>query len=460
MLHAIRFEVDDATISKLINEAEKFVVFEHGQQYSPLSARNEFDLKKKKKKKRRDVVDEDREEGGDNLLASGDEDDDDEDDVNGDDDLAGAGKRMNRDVEVWDQVEEDDVDDTKKKKKADKKSKKKAEIKAKAGGDDDRGPLADDDDDDDDFTLDDDDDDVEGDNQGDDDDSVQGDKDGRSKEQKKMEAKLLRLEMAAAGKKQQKDEDDSEYGPEIALVVKRFPQMCSGKEPMLYTLHKAGIALDRDLCAKLPPWKDVVDLYGDEPVVVGLETCQQYRDAQANKYKTKKRLPKLAGLWNTGSTALSTSFLQNFVDYDPRWEIHKATVPWGKHTPLWLKYINKWPKTNADDPDQVLPVVVVRDPFRWMNTMVRALSPPSLYLSNKLRQTKGKATNLSLITSTTSALSFGSRFRSVRTRTTPGGSEDFLMPMGNEVDVRTSCRLPRRRRISIIGTCRTLRPLT
>jgi len=155
----------------------------------------------------------------------------------------------------------------------------------------------------------------------------------------------------------------------VTELVRQFPDDCSGKEPMLGTLHAAKVHLGRALCKQLPLWSNVVELYGPEPVVLGMETCERYRTDNAREGTGP--LPKLAGLWNTGSTALSQSFLTNFEPrYRRSWPIHRATVPWGKHTPLWLKYINTWPTSNSDPKDRVLPVVVVRDPFRWMNTMV------------------------------------------------------------------------------------------
>lgn len=153
---------------------------------------------------------------------------------------------------------------------------------------------------------------------------------------------------------------------------------CRNKLPMLRELKAAGVNVTAALCRSLPPWQQVVELYGDGPVVLGLETCSDYRallsaNNKNNHGVAKDPLPKLAGLWNTGSTALSKSFNHNFIGYgfDPEAPIWNPTVTWGKHTPLYLKHTNTWPEDNKEDRDFILPIVLVRDPYRWMNSMVR-----------------------------------------------------------------------------------------
>lgn len=373
VMRAIRLEVGDGTINKLIGDAERFVV-EQRLHHSPLSARNDFALRRqrrRKKKRKGSGEDDDDEEGDeedeekeDNLLGSQSGDTDDDDGNEDDDDLVGLGRGMDRDADNSEEDDEGDLDkeEMDAEKRAAARAREKAKIRAKVSGDDDRAPVSGSDDEaDEDENDDDNDDDV------DEDEDEEFEKDiERAKDQLAQQQR-----QEAENKKPVVDDFEPTYGPEVANLVKKHPRACAGKEPMLQTLHQAKIALDAALCRQLPPWSQVVDLYGDEPVVLGLETCQAYRDAQAGKNKAQRGLPKLSGLWNTGTTALSASFLKNFADYDPRWQIHRATVPWGKHTPLWLKYINRWPTNNQDDPDQVLPIVVVRDPFRWMNTMVR-----------------------------------------------------------------------------------------
>jgi hypothetical protein len=71
-----------------------------------------------------------------------------------------------------------------------------------------------------------------------------------------------------------------------------------GREELLAILRDAGVDdIDAESIAKLPTWKQVTALYGDKPVVYGLDTCQRFRDT----------IPKddasigTAGLFNTGT---------------------------------------------------------------------------------------------------------------------------------------------------------------
>ena len=146
---------------------------------------------------------------------------------------------------------------------------------------------------------------------------------------------------------------------------------CLDKIPMLQVIFAAGMNLTSTLCNDLPPWRNVTDLYGEGPIVLGLETCQEYRDLISSHQGAEPR-PKVAGLWNTGTTALSRNFNINMELYDDNGTVAAPTVTWGKHTPLRYKYLNTWPPSNKEDRDLILPVVITRDPYRWMDSMCTA----------------------------------------------------------------------------------------
>lgn len=65
---------------------------------------------------------------------------------------------------------------------------------------------------------------------------------------------------------------------------------------------------DRDRCINMPAWSEISKLYGDEPRIIGLETCQRYREmlAEANRSVAAPvyPMPRVAGLQNTGTRAL------------------------------------------------------------------------------------------------------------------------------------------------------------
>jgi len=162
---------------------------------------------------------------------------------------------------------------------------------------------------------------------------------------------------------------------QVLSLIDQFPGPCRGKKPLLRQIREAGLNLTKNICEGLPTMKNVEDLYGPGPVVVGLETCERYRKLiSANATKNGKAYPpapKVAGLWNVGTNALVGYLLNNLIGYDPTADQTEATVTWGKHTPLYLKYNITWPENKTESRDHILPIVVVRDPYRWLQAMVR-----------------------------------------------------------------------------------------
>jgi hypothetical protein len=154
---------------------------------------------------------------------------------------------------------------------------------------------------------------------------------------------------------------------------------CSDKGPLLDIIRSTGVDIDhheqRDIiCSYLPNWSEVVALYGDEPRIIGLERCQEYRDmlAQANQTSQTPIYPmaRVAGLQNCGTTAYADTLFNNM---SPNPTLHNCTnervynVPWRKHTPWHFRYNITSPYHGwVENKDHVLPIVVVRDPYRWM----------------------------------------------------------------------------------------------
>jgi len=144
---------------------------------------------------------------------------------------------------------------------------------------------------------------------------------------------------------------------------------CQGKEHLLKILLRTGQQeITGEDCRVMPNWEEVTALYGEEPVVYGLEACQRYRktiSAAANQGRALEPDPRVAGLFNTGTNALVDTLDLNFRHVEDR--LH-YNLPGGKHAPL--ENI-EWTKTNTQsNPPTFLPIVLVRDPFRWMASMV------------------------------------------------------------------------------------------
>lgn len=134
-------------------------------------------------------------------------------------------------------------------------------------------------------------------------------------------------------------------------------------EPLVYNKTTCELS---DMCDQLPKWKQVRHNYGEEPVVIGMETCKKYRDSLQGGNATVR----IAGLYNAGTHALAAALQDNMPHLNPhnqkQWD-----VVWGKHVPLKYRNENVWPPEDTVlTPNQILPVVVVRDPFRWMQAMV------------------------------------------------------------------------------------------
>ena len=72
-------------------------------------------------------------------------------------------------------------------------------------------------------------------------------------------------------------------------------------ENIVKILHSASVEIDKELAEQLPTWDDVVSLYGDRPIIHGLETCEPYRQAVT----PENRMTGPAGMFNTGTNLVS-----------------------------------------------------------------------------------------------------------------------------------------------------------
>lgn len=161
--------------------------------------------------------------------------------------------------------------------------------------------------------------------------------------------------------------NDANEGSLGELILSNF-ELCSDKEPLLRQILAAGINVSTAHCSQLPSHADLQQLYGG-PTVRGLDTCEAYRNMIARK--GYRPMPRIAGLWNTGTSAIAKTFLWNFVEFQTSQRMRSACVPWGRHTPLQLKNTITYPRGNSEPRDYVMPIVLVRDPLWWLQSMVR-----------------------------------------------------------------------------------------
>ena len=156
---------------------------------------------------------------------------------------------------------------------------------------------------------------------------------------------------------------------QITRLVSQYVT-CHGKEHLLRILQRAGKEVTLKDCQMLPPWEEITDLYGEKPVVLGLETCGQFRSNLARLHETGGVLfpfVRVAGLFNTGTNALAQSFVLNLKNAS---SIKEFENPAGKHVPAKLIWRSIF-ENDMKNRSKVLQVVLVRDPMRWMQSMCK-----------------------------------------------------------------------------------------
>ena len=181
----------------------------------------------------------------------------------------------------------------------------------------------------------------------------------------KCKGKERVLAMLQRATKQSVDEKKCRV-PSLLKVSRSTRRLIKERLPVY---NKTTCALT-DMCEQLPQWKQVRYTYGEEPLVIGMETCQKYRESLKGGNSTVR----IAGLYNSGTHILASALQDNLPYLNPSSSSNQINwdVVWGKHVPLKYRNENVWPPqdTTVLTPDQILPVVVVRDPFRWMQSMV------------------------------------------------------------------------------------------
>ena len=153
-----------------------------------------------------------------------------------------------------------------------------------------------------------------------------------------------------------------------------------GRQAVAAILRKAGATVNKDDLAKLPTQQQIEEQYGPEPIIQGLEHCEAFRE----RVPPEKRMLGAAGMFSTG-TNLVTHLLKrncyiperlaaNGGSFDKvtkeqlgmRWQ-----VPWGKHTPASYKTKHATKQAQEISKDDILPVVSIRNPWRWMQSMCK-----------------------------------------------------------------------------------------
>lgn len=144
------------------------------------------------------------------------------------------------------------------------------------------------------------------------------------------------------------------------------------RRPLLDLLADAGVVeIDDESLAKLPKWSSITDLYGvNGPLIYGLDTCERFRSTIGPAEASMG----VAGLFNTGTNPMNMYLEANCRMPNNTKEAHggmRFQVPWGKHMLADYRWNNTARHDAKVNKTAVLPVVVIRDPFTWMQSMCR-----------------------------------------------------------------------------------------
>ena len=143
-------------------------------------------------------------------------------------------------------------------------------------------------------------------------------------------------------------------------------------------LKSANVEVDYEIAKQLPTWEDAVSLYGEKPIIYGLETCEPYRQT----VKPEDRMCGPAGTFNTGTNLLFELMKANC---DIKEALHSKThrepmrngmrwhAPWGKHNPPATYRLQHVAKMWGEGINQTAfyPVTMIKDPYTWMGSQCR-----------------------------------------------------------------------------------------
>jgi len=147
-------------------------------------------------------------------------------------------------------------------------------------------------------------------------------------------------------------------------TLERLKQVLGINETM-EVLQKIN-AVSRQGRSDIPSWSNMERLYGYEfPQILGLDRCQRYRTS-------KDPWVAPAGLFHSGTNLLAGLLASTCRDV-PTY----GQVPYGKHNPIQASTVDHYRVPTKDiyqqvpNITQILPIVMVRHPLDWMQSMCR-----------------------------------------------------------------------------------------
>ena len=156
-------------------------------------------------------------------------------------------------------------------------------------------------------------------------------------------------------------------GDDVVVPPASHQPVRSSKDPILDILKLANVRVVGAEYEALPSWEQVLQVIGDKPRILGLETCRTYRET----VPMRRRQVAPAGMFSTG-----TNLLQHLLKANCRvsGRLQKGfvgwQVNWGKHQSPRFRHLNHVIPAIRNN-SVVFPVVMVRNPWTWLQSMCR-----------------------------------------------------------------------------------------
>eukprot|EP00956_Cyclotella_meneghiniana_P009533 scaffold13173_cov78-Cyclotella_meneghiniana.AAC.2 len=209
----------------------------------------------------------------------------------------------------------------------------------------------------------------------------------RLKEQSVSDEIITNLQFKVKESHTQNDAADEQQDEYRMIVPNLADGTLQGKERLWTILQSRNITeVESSYWRSVPTWDDIIsNLYPNsndrntsQPIIYGLETCKAFQDITSSNPSQRRIAP--AGIFNTGTNYLSVLLEYNcqnlhrvkkFHNNPKRGHGNEWEVLWGKHTPVHHRGIYYKNEKHNYDVHEVLPIVLIRNPFGWMKSMCR-----------------------------------------------------------------------------------------
>jgi hypothetical protein len=161
----------------------------------------------------------------------------------------------------------------------------------------------------------------------------------------------------------------------VPIVQPLDPKLLVGKERIIQIIREAnmGESLTPEIVSQLPTWQQVVDRLGPKPKIYGLESCAAFQST----IPPEEAFVAPAGAFNSGTNLMAELLIANcfnparrkkYKTNGVRWQVN-----WGKHQPPKYRLDQAvYEDKSVQMPNEnILPVVTIRDPYMWFQSLCR-----------------------------------------------------------------------------------------